>query len=354
MFDNVYPHPIDRNDVEEMNKLRAFLKSVYLNYEETVDYTAVFLDPNEQIIGTGSFEGNILKCIAVDPKWRDTGLLGKIITHLVEKEGERECYTVLAFTRIENLELFKGLGLRELARSPMFALLETGFGGIWDYQSYLKSTRKDQKPTAKNGCVIVNCNPFTRGHLYLMETAAARCDHLYVIVVETDLSLFPFRVRHELIRRGVSHLDNVTVVKGGDYVISRYTFPIYFLRDETMLEISRAQSELDVRLFANWIAPVLGIKYRFVGTEDYCVTTASYNEAMKKVLPQYGLELLEIQRRQQSGTTTAISASRVREAIRHDDWQLISELVPPTTHDFLRSPEATAIIDKIKRTTSKH
>jgi [citrate (pro-3S)-lyase] ligase len=357
MFDNVYAHPVTRTSAEDMKKLRLFLASVNLNFEESVEYTCVFLDSNEQIIGTGSFEGNILKCIGIDPRWRDQGLLGKIVTHLVEKEAERRNYTVFAFTRSDNIELFKGIAMRELSRTDSFAILETGFGGIHDYETYLKKnlpkTRRGEGGRG-NGCVIVNCNPFTLGHQFLLETAASKCDHLFVVVVETDLSLFPFKERIELVKRGTAHVKNLTVVKGGDYVISRYTFPTYFLRDETGLQIAAAQSELDVRLFAKWIAPVMNVRYRFVGTEDYCPTTHSYNDAMKEILPLYGIELVEVPRKKSTDGEKAISASLVREAIRKDEWELVRSLVPVSTFEFLKSPAAVGIIEKIKKSSARH
>ncbi len=51
-----------------------------------------------------------------------------------------------------------------------------------------------------SGAIVMNANPFTLGHLYLAEYAAARCHILHVFVVEEDRSIFPFPIRLELVR----------------------------------------------------------------------------------------------------------------------------------------------------------
>lgn len=355
MFDNIYPHKVNKNNSEEMKALLEFFDAQDLKYESSVEYTVVFLDPNEKIVGTGSFEGNILKCIAVAKEWRERALFSQIVTHLVEVEAERGRYNIFVFTRFENSNIFQGIGLRELSYSDKyFTLFETGFCGIDAYQKELLKLKVKGKDGTKAGAIVVNCNPFTFGHRFLIESAASKVNHLYLIVVEEDRSLFPFKVRFELVKKGVKDIRNVTLIKGGKYVISQYTFPTYFLRDESQKEIARAQSELDIRLFARWIAPVLNIKYRFVGTEENCKTTELYNLAMKNILPEFGIELIEIKRKKIKDQNLVISASTVRNSIKFGDWGIVKKMVPKTTFDFLISDKAEEIIEKIKKSDSKH
>lgn len=73
--------------------------------------------------------------------------------------------------------------------------------------------------------MVCHANPFTRGHRHLVEYAAARCPHLYVFVLSEETGDFPAADRLELVRRGTADLPNVDVVPGGDYIISRATFP---------------------------------------------------------------------------------------------------------------------------------
>ena len=104
-----------------------------------------------------------------------------------------------------------------------------------------------------------------------IEKAAAENELVYLFVVEEDLSAFPFLVRWDLIEKGISHLKNVRMVRGGMYIVSGSIFPAYFLKNETISDVMQKQAELDVRIFANYVVPVLGIKKRYVGTEKYSI-----------------------------------------------------------------------------------
>ncbi len=86
-------------------------------------------------------------------------------------------------------------------------------------------------------------------------------------------------------------------------------------------------------MFAEIIAPPLKITRRFVGTEPICRVTGSYNTAMKQILPEYGIEVIEIERKIQG--EEVISASRVREAVKKGRFQDAESLVPETTWRYL-------------------
>ena len=55
---------------------------------------------------------------------------------------------------------------------------------------------------------------------------------------------------------------------------------------------------------------------------------------MKRILPQYGIELVEIPRKKVGNDV--ISATTVRRAMKKNDWESISALVPDTTMDIIR------------------
>ncbi|MBE8950826.1 MAG: adenylyltransferase/cytidyltransferase family protein [Quinella sp. 3Q1] len=182
------------------------------------------------------------------------------------------------------------------------------------------------------GALVMNCNPFTLGHQYLVEYAAAKVDKLYIFVVEEDRSEFPFADRIELVRQGVKDFSNVEVLPSGKFIISQQTFSGYF--NKASLQDVAVDSSEDVEIFGKEIAPTLGITVRFAGEEPNDNVTRQYNETMKKILPRYGVEFCEIPRKEIDGEP--ISASSVREALKVGDFDKIKNLVPETTLLYLR------------------
>ena len=204
-----------------------------------------------------------------------------------------------------------------------------------ELNNYLDSIKNDLPPLFEKdktyGCAVMNCNPFTLGHRYLIETAAKQVDYLIVFVVEENKSYFPFEDRIMLVKQGTADLKNVYVVPSGNLIISAVTFPGYFLKDNP--EKSVIDSSSDVEIFGRYIAPALGITKRFVGEEPTDIVTNHYNETMKSFLPQFGIELIII-RRKQSGSVI-ISASTVRKYLKKKDFDAIQKFVPETTFSYL-------------------
>jgi [citrate (pro-3S)-lyase] ligase len=180
------------------------------------------------------------------------------------------------------------------------------------------------------GAIVMNCNPFTKGHRYLIEQALHMVDHLIIFVVEEDKSLFSFKERFAMVREGTKDLKAVTVVPSGNFILSQLTFPEYFLKieDGDLTD----NTEYDITLFAEAIAPKLHITYRFVGEELEDGVTAAYNLAMKKILPEHGIRLVEIPRKTVAdGDDTAISASLVRKRLEQESIEELSDLLPEST-----------------------
>lgn len=182
------------------------------------------------------------------------------------------------------------------------------------------------------GAIVMNCNPFTKGHRYLIEQAADISEILYIFVVQEDLSDFKFEDRFRLVCENTKDLLNVVVIPSGKFIISSFTFPGYFSK-ENVVKGYEPDSNADLLLFSTCIAPALNIKTRFVGEEPYCMTTKHYNQQMKEILPQYGVDVLEIPRISASGA--AISASRVRKLLADGNIQELASLVPPSTYQYL-------------------
>jgi [citrate (pro-3S)-lyase] ligase len=68
---------------------------------------------------------------------------------------------------------------------------------------------------------------------------------------------------------------------------------------------------------------------------------------MRRVLPPCGVEPVEIPRREWRGA--AVSASRVRAALRTGELAAALDLVPETTAAFLRTDEGRAIQERLRR-----
>lgn len=181
------------------------------------------------------------------------------------------------------------------------------------------------------GSIVMNCNPFTYGHRYLIEKALESADFLIIFVVEEDKSSFSFTERVSMVKEGVADLSNVMVVPSGPFILTQMSFPEYFVKEKS--EDLNRHTEQDIMTFAEKIAPQLGISCRFVGEEAEDEVTEQYNMAMKKILPQYGIELIEIPRKTINGKP--ISASLVREYIEKGSIDRLAELVPATTGAFL-------------------
>ncbi len=194
-----------------------------------------------------------------------------------------------------------------------------------------------RQPGKTIGAIVMNANPFTLGHRYLVEQAAAACDWLHLFVVKEDASFFSYTDRWALIEQGIAGIDNVTLHSGSAYMISRATFPGYFLKEKGVVDDCHCQ--IDLQLFREHLAPALGITHRFVGSEPFCPLTCAYNQRMHDILhdPKRSgpvIEVVELARVEKNGV--AISASRVRKLYSERNWPAISALVPAGTTAYLQ------------------
>jgi [citrate (pro-3S)-lyase] ligase len=319
-------------------RARAFIEAQGLAFEPAFD-ELVGIFQGDALVAVGARDGEVLKMLAIDPSAQGGELLGALVTELARRGFAAGHDALFVFTKPECVTSFEALNFALLASSGRAALLEYGQG----LARHLEANRAAVREGA-NGAVVVNCNPFTLGHRHLVEEAARRVDTLYVLVVREDRSAFPFDVRLRLVREGTSDLANVRVLDTSRYAVSAITFPAYFLKRAD--EAAAIQMELDLVLFAQRIAPFFHVTRRFFGSEPYCATTRAYNDAMRRVLPAFGIEPVEIARKAARGD--AISASRVRAALREGDLADLADLVPPTTAAFLVSGEAHAVRERLR------
>jgi [citrate (pro-3S)-lyase] ligase len=349
---------LDLKNPYDVKLVSQFLQPLGFDFiKDEVECSIILYTLKGEIIGTGSHKGKILKYVAVSASYRDSTAFALIVTQLTEKLLKKYRHTFV-FTRPSSSIYFRSLGFTEIGvAEPLFCVLEFGFESIKTYQKYLQSIKKETS-TEKVACIVANCNPFTKGHQYLIEKAATENELVYLFVVEEGSSAFPFAIRWELIRKGISVWPNVIMVKGGEYIVSGAIFPSYFLKNESVNQIMEKQAELDVNIFANYMVPALNIKKRYIGTEVYCKTTEAYNKAMHRILPKHGVEVVEITRLAtgigQDSIPEYISASKVREAIRNNKLETILPFLPDSTKAFLLSEESKEIKEKIKGSKDRH
>ncbi len=327
-----------------MAQVRELLGREGLGLDSHLDYTAGIYE-GEELVATGSFYRNTLRCLAVDGSRQGEGLMAAMVTHLVNElfaRGERELFV---YTKRKAAQNFASLGFYEIARLDEVVFLENRRDG---FSSYLASLdRPSLRPGAKIGAIVMNANPFTLGHRYLAERAAAECEALHLFMVSEDVSDFPRAVRERLIRAGVADLKNVYPHPTGPYLVSSATFPSYFIREDE--ELTLAHAKLDAKVFSA-IASALSITDRYVGEEPLSPATALYNRAMGELLPREGLRLHVLSRRSDDGINP-ISASRVRALLRQGRVPEVRPLVPDSTYEFLTGDEGRELIKGLQAQT---
>lgn len=324
----------------QRQRIEAFLKRNGLRIDDMNYYAAVTDDDGEMIAG-GGLKDDVIKCVAVDDAHKGEAIANTLVSHLIS-HANREGYSCIKlFTKPKNRQLFESLSFRLLAEAPEAILMETGIGGISNTVKALEKIRED----GERGVIVMNCNPFTLGHRYLIEQAAKQVKRLYVMVVREDCSLFAYTERKAMVEQGVADIENVTVIDGSDYAISRATFPTYFLK--RLDDAADTQMQLDLDLFRRHIAPALGATVRFVGTEPTDQLTRRYNQLMHEALK----DVREIDRLAKDGN--AVSASRVRKAMEQGDMNTIRQLVPPTTLPYIIAHLATQALQAELDTTPK-
>lgn len=347
----------------QRRRIEQFLGDNGLHLDDVDYYAALVDETTDEIVAGGGLKGGVIKCVAVADGHKGEAVANQIVSHLIAQANVDGHQCVKLFTKPQNQKMFESMSFRLLAEAPKAILMETGIGGIKRYSEELKREKGKVKSEESNGklhhlnpspqqpimpqsgIIIMNCNPFTLGHRYLIEQAAQQVDTLYILVVREDCSMFGYDERKAMIVRGVAHINNVVVCDGSEYSISATTFPTYFLK--CLSDASDTQMTLDIDLYRRHIAPALGATVRFVGTEPDDPLTRRYNELMKSMLP----DVREVARLQQSGV--AVSASRVRKAIVENHLALAARLVPPTTVPYIVAHLATRALKAELNTTPK-
>ena len=353
------------SDILANKQINELLLAEGIRRDANLDYTCGMYDDKMNIIATGSCFGNTLRCMAVSSAHQGEGLMNQIVTHLISVQFERGNTHLFLYTKCNSAKFFGDRGFYEIARiDGQIVFMEnrkTGFSAYLErlkkeseHSEVMKRFTADNTPilsevsseAQKNlriAALVMNANPFTLGHQYLVEKAAAESDILHLFIVSEDQSLVPFSVRKQLVLEGTAHLDNIIYHESGPYIISNATFPSYFQKDAGAVMESHAN--LDLTIFVR-IAQTLGINCRYVGEEPNSQVTGIYNKIMARKLPENEISCTIVPREEANGAV--ISASTLRTALKNDNIELLKTLVPETTLHYFQSKDAAPVIAKIK------
>ncbi len=329
--------------------IERFLQENGLRLDVLDYYAAMCDDGSGAIIAGGGLQGATIKCLAVSAAHRDEDIAGKLVSHLLSVANAAGHHTVRVFTKPCYRQVFESMSFKLLAEAPEAVFMETGIGGIDEYTAYLKKCRNSFPGNADThtftGTIVMNANPFTLGHQYLVREAARQVDRLFVIAVKEDVSEYSYAERFAMIEKGCKGIGNVCVCHGSDYAISSSTFPTYFLKSTS--DVSDTQMALDLDLFKRHIAPALGATVRFAGSEPDDTFTRRYNHHMMATLGNVTVvERLRIGGR-------AVSASEVRRSTATGNLPAAASLVPKITLPYIVAHLATRALTAELDTTPK-
>ena len=316
----------------ELEDVKHLLLSLDLSFEEVTETIMIY--DEDKLIGTGSIDSNIIKMIAVLPAYQGLNVTSLIMSELTQRMYLKGIHKYFLYTQPKSVILFENFDLNLIMQTDSIALFENKINPINDYLTQLK--HKLPKKQGLRASLVMNCNPMTNGHLYLIEKAAKENDDVLLFLVEENRSVFSFKDRFQIVKNAIKHLSNVILIPSGPYIISSLTFPTYFLK--TLSAASLAYMELDVMIFNQYFMPILEIDRRYVGDEPKDPMTNQYNQTMKKIFENKLIIINRITHQDQ-----VISASYVRELAKEKRFDDIKKIVPDATYKFLISLDGQAI-----------
>jgi len=322
---------------EEKNTLVSFLKNHNLDYEIDINYSILVYD-NDILIATSSLANNVMKCFLVIDEYKSQNITTLMFSHLANYLQKNQIYHYFVFTTPNNEKIFTSLNMKKIVETMNTVLLEGGD----DISNVLNELKLDYNISDnKKAAVIINANPMTNGHLYLIETASHENEEVLVFVVSEDLSSFPFADRMEIIQKAVKHLKNVRVIPTLSYLVSKITFPKYFLKEDQL--IKDEQTLVDVLVYKQYYAKIFNIHSRYLGEEPYSFNTSKYNQVLKDHL---GNHIKIVPRKEYKNKP--ISASLVRKLIKTNKIDKIKDYVPEATYNYLISEKGQKVVTQIQ------
>ncbi len=333
---------IPEGDKRGQAAVDALLLHEGIRRDAHLDYTCGVFDDEYELCATGSCFANTLRCMAVSSAHQGEGLMNLVVSHLSEVQADRGNTRLFLYTKPASAAFFKDLGYYEIARVPdKLVFMENRRTG---FQDWLSSQQRTDAPRARTAAVVMNANPFTLGHRYLLEQACLQADRVHLFVLSEDFGPIPAADRKRLVALGTSDLEKVLLHDSGPYIIYAATFPGYFLKDSD--DVSEVHARLDLGVFIR-IAEALGIGTRFVGEEPFSHVTGLYNRVMQQELPANGIGCRVLPRLCLDGQP--VSASTVRQAVHDGNMALVRAMVPDATWAYLAGPEGRQAVEAIRK-----
>lgn len=314
-------------------------------------------DEKGKIVAAGSVLGKTLRCLVTSPEVRGEGVMARLVHALLEVQRDRGNHRVFVYSKAEYKELYQSLGFCLLAEIPGRTIMMENSPDA--FQNYLAGLRQERLRIAHmrgwedrleladregSSALVMNLNPMTLGHLELIKETAANSPLTEVFLLDEDASFFRPDERKAIFHEATAEIQGLILHGTDDYLISRASFPAYFLRD--LNEAAEQQAELDARIFLS-IAKELGIRTRVLGDEPYLALGRRYNQILYEVLTTHGLRVL-VKKRYTDPEGLPYSASRVREALRVGDFEAARRMTPPAAHPYLSADYLGIRVDRLK------
>lgn len=270
---------IDRTDENSINQVAAFLGMLNLKYERSVEYTIVImLEECEEIIGTGSFQGNIIKCIGISPDYQSEGLGAEILTALVQELYERGRTHILVFTKPDNTVIFTGIGFKEIiSYENIVTMLELGSPSLGDFLNDLE--KNADRNISNPPSVFLKADLLNEEIIQKLHLKTEDCEMVYVFIKD---------IPDERMRRLLEKNANLKILLSPEYLVCENEMPSYFLGNITEDKIFYITGGLFAGFFARYISSNLSSTRFLVPESNF---KSIFTESLKKNLTGFGITL---------------------------------------------------------------
>lgn len=318
----MYIEKFIKND-KNLNKLESYFKSYNLDLDSFDKLYLAYED--EKIIASAGYYKNTLKLFTADSNYSYLNLFDKLLSILIKDMQKLNYKNIFVFTKKAYEDMFKSFNFIKLASAEKSTLLVRTEVEV---ESQIKNMADFNNPPYSS--IVMNANPFTNGHEYLVKKALENSDRLIVFLVENDESYFPFALRKKIALANLKKYKNVYLVDSGDFIISSSTFPSYFLKENL---INKDHAIIDSKIFRDYFVDSIGINARYLGEEPIDPSTKIYNETLKSILGEkIKVEIIP----RLENNRGLISASTVRLLYKNAKFDEMKDYLSDITIDILR------------------